>query len=305
MNVFNKIKKLILGSDINILNDRKRNVIIRKDNAEVIFVDGEDYIPKIMEYDESSIFKVYSLEDYRKALRDGFTEFDFSELNMEGEDIQNINLENCGLDINIREVFVPFGGSTKVGIYSLSPIVNYGDVFLRLSKSNLRGNKVYGDLSYFQEDNQKVYIWYGEDTFDEEYKAEYCQFFLDDDAPHELKKMYYNPKLVDGIDFISGEKIIYYEKNELTFDDYLKYFEWLDGKYIGNFSISNIDYGKIRMIREFGIDKASEMFDNLSRSCIPLDISFELISKMDDEEFSKVGIDTNIEDREKINLKKY
>ena len=59
--------------------------------------------------------KITNLTQYRLELDKGITDFDFSELDVTYEDIQNINLENLNLNINLREVFVPFNGSCKFG----------------------------------------------------------------------------------------------------------------------------------------------------------------------------------------------
>ena len=55
---------------------------------------------------------------YREALEKGITNFDFSELDMFGEDIQNINLENLNLNIDLRK-----------GKYALYLIIN--DIYFK------------------------------------------------------------------------------------------------------------------------------------------------------------------------------
>ena len=63
---------------------------------------------------ENKPVKITNLTQYRLELDKGTTDFDFSELDVTYEDIQNINLENLNLNINLREVFVPFNGRDKI-----------------------------------------------------------------------------------------------------------------------------------------------------------------------------------------------
>ena len=52
---------------------------------------------------ENKRVKITNLTQYRLGLDKGTTDFDFSELDVTYEDIQNINLENLNLNINLRE----------------------------------------------------------------------------------------------------------------------------------------------------------------------------------------------------------
>ena len=114
---------------------------------------------------EKKPVKITDLTEYRLELEKGTTDFDFSELDVTYEDIQNINLENLNLDINLREVFVPFNGSCKFGNSILSSVFSSysGDYFLKINNSRLSGNNVTGDLSLFKDDfygrYSYVYVW--------------------------------------------------------------------------------------------------------------------------------------------------
>ena len=101
--------------------------------------------------EENKPIKITDLQQYRMELEKGTTEFDFSELSLKYEDIQNINLENLNLDIDLRQVFVPYNGCYKIGNNILKPLFNFyhGEYFLKICNSRLAGNNVVGDLSLF------------------------------------------------------------------------------------------------------------------------------------------------------------
>ncbi len=240
---------------------------------------------------------IRSLWQYRKELEKGNTDFDFSELDCKFEDIQNLDLENLNLNINLREVFVPFDGSRMIGNNIISSVFNTytGDYFLEINKSRLGGNNVTGDLSFFdikRKYSEPVYVWYSEKTFDDEYKNQYPQFFLSKDAPKELKEKYYNPQIL--IDKVADPAAVIHDlenkyreieilkRQVLSLDEYIKYYEFLKGKYLGNFYINKFDLQKINLIEKYGLSKAKVLFNNI-------DEIVEDISKLDNFESYKIN----------------
>lgn len=209
---------------------------------------------------EKRIVKITNLTQYRDELAKGTTDFDFSELIVANDDIQNINLENLNLNINLRDIFVPFNGASV------------GDDFLNLKNSRLGGNNVTGDLTFFEGDSP-VYIWYSEETFDDNYKSRYPQFFISKEAPKELREKYYNPEfyyidikelfptfyLVKHLD--KPVLIENFDRQTLTLNEYLKYYKFLKGKYLGNFKISKQDLLQIEIIEKYGLEPSETILD--------------------------------------------
>lgn len=227
---------------------------------------------------ENKTVKITNLTQYRLELNKGTTDFDFSELDVTYEDIQNINLENLNLDINLREVFVPYNGSCKFGNNILPSVFNTyrGDYFLQIKNSRLGGNNITGDLKLFEGNShtRPVYVWYSEETFDDNYKLQYPQFFLSKDAPEELREKYYNPKIiyeevVDPVAIINdledkNKKVKSLVRQTLTLDEYLKYYKFLKGKYLGNFSISKQDLLQIEIIEKYGIEQRDAILEHIN-----------------------------------------
>ena len=207
---------------------------------------------------------IRDLTQYRQELKKGSANFDFSQLDVIGEDIQFINLENLNLDINLREVFVPFGGRAKWGNNFLEPLFSFshfgGDDFLNIKDSKLSGNNITGDLTPFKDNSyyKPVYFYYSEETFDDNYKLKYPQFFISKDAPLDLREKYYNPK--NCILEIDHRKYNAFVRQTLTFDEYLKYYKYLKGKYLGNFSISKQDLKQIKIIEKYGLKRGKVIF---------------------------------------------
>lgn len=227
---------------------------------------------------ENKPVKITSMYQYICELEKGTTDFDFSKFDLEFEDIQNVNLENLNLDIDLRNVFVPYRGSAKIGNSIISPVFSSysGDYYLKINNSRLGGNNVTGDLSLFEGDLdcEPVYVWYSEETFDEKYKSQYPQFFISKDAPEELREKYYNPKViykevVDPIAVIydleeKHKEIQSFVRQTLTFDEYLKYYKFLKGKYLGNFSISKQDLLQIEIIEKYGLEHREEILKHIN-----------------------------------------
>ncbi len=243
--------------------------------------------------------EITSLDQYRDLLEKGVskTKCDFSKLNLQGENIEEIDLENLKLKINLREVFIPFNGKVKYKGSVLAPIFyHYGEDFLYLNQTNLKGNNVIGAPSYFKDGENICYIWYTENTFDEYYKKIYPKFFLDPNAPNELKEKYYKPKKeTKEITNLNGQKdyIDYYIRQTLTFEEYMQYYQYLQDKYIDNFYIAPIDKGKIKIIRAFGLDHAKEIIINLSNSKIDINFILETIAELELQEIRNLFFNEN------------
>ena len=258
------------------------DVTIKTDDQQIRVVNGKNILPPTIERKKKPL-KITSLDEYRVALKEGIKDFDFSDLDIEGENIQDLNLENLHLHINLRNIFVPFRKCHNV-IY-----VNwefYGDCFLRLNKSNLKGNQVEGDLSFFHSKSEgDVYFWYTENTFDEIYKEKYPQYFLDDNAPEYLKDKYYNPtvvtKVIPTIFHADGEEVTYLTRTPLSFEEYMEHYQFLTEKYLGNFDIPKIDYAKIIIVERYGLEQAKEIFRKLSQFPLPIDTVFQSLAEMD------------------------
>lgn len=238
---------------------------------------------------------ISSLHQYRLEKEKGNKIFDFSEIDMYMEDIQYQNLENLNLDINLREVFIPFNGKRKFGRNVISSVFSTytGDYFLDIHESRLSGNCVKGDLSFFKDSRSNiVYVWYSETTFDNKYKNKYPQFFLSKDAPKELIEKYYNPQiLIDKV--VSPAAVIHdledkyrnieiLKRQVLSLDEYIEYYEFLKGKYLGNFNINKFDLQKINLIEKYGLEKAQLLFQEI-------DNMIENISKFDNVKSYKIN----------------
>lgn len=236
-------------------------------------------LPKPVEVNENGSVKIKNLTQYREELKKSNTNLDFSELDTTFEDIQHLDLENLDLKINLREVFVPYGGTCKFGNSIISPMFSgyTGDYFLKIYESRLAGNTVIGDLSCFEDKrtNRSVYVWYSEETFDDNYKSQYPQFFLSSDAPNNLKDKYYNPQILtemvlDPIAAMRDAEEKYkpstiFRRQNLTFEEYIEYHEFLKGKYLGNFKIKKLDMQKINLIEKYGLEKAKSLFNNIDK----------------------------------------
>ena len=227
---------------------------------------------------ENKKIKINSIYQYKFFLKKDKNNFDFSELNLEFEDIQDIDLENLNLDINLRNIFVPYNGSVKIGNSILNSVFSSysGDYYLQINNSRLGGNNVTGDLTFFEGTLgcSPVYIWYSEETFDDKYKSQYPQFFISKDAPEELREKYYNPRIIyETTNEQDGIILDLKEKNEdtkilvrqtLTLDEYLKYYKFLKGKYLGNFSISPQDLLQIETIEKYGLEQRDEIIKDIT-----------------------------------------
>lgn len=208
----------------------------------------------------------------------------------DNKDIQNLDLENFDLEINIRKLWVPYDRET---FYRYSIPTNKTR-FLRLNRTNLKGNSVEGDLTYFHDERfGNVYIWYSENTFDEIYKEKYPRFFLPKNAPSELKEKYYNPKIKDFViqKKSTGEivkKGIAYTRQILTFEEYLKYYEFLKGKYLGNFKINEKDYIMISFIEHYGLEKTEKILQQIANLSLPLNLTLSIFKFTEVEDWETI-----------------
>ena len=229
---------------------------------------------------------IKSAQKYKQALENGVTSFDFSNWSLDGDNIENINLENLGLNINLRKVFVPIGG-----VIFLSKIAHtkvrrkLGDDFLDLRNSNLKGNNIVGGLEDRIEENGRCSFLYNRDTFDEMYIRFHSKFFLDELAPQELKDKYYNPSMVEKETQFGIIKVMYRQK--LTYDEYLKYYEFLHGKYLERFSIDKKDFLLIKLSEVLGLEKTKDVLSEFEILEIPIEEYFEIISGFNDEDIKK------------------
>ena len=235
------------------------------------------------------VIKVYKYSDLKSLQDRPDIIVDISRLpkNTDKKDIQGLDLYNFQRKIDLRKIFIPYDRES-IWIHHKKP----RDVFIHLNHTNLKENNVIGNLSPIQgiEKNQNLgtaYFWYNEDTFDEAYKANYPEYFLDENAPQELKEKYYNPKIINIIDLDSeDEKEIaeFLERQTLTFKEYIKYYEFLKGKYLGNFKITKKERAEIAFIDYFGIEKAKLKLEKLKYIHLNLE---ELMGLLQNTEITK------------------
>lgn len=153
-----------------------------------------------------------------------------------------------------------------------------GDYYLKINNSRLNGNNVTGGLNSFKNDfygiTSYVYVWYSEETFDDKYKAQYPQFFISKDAPEELREKYYNPRIIykETVDPVAVLHDLEYKNKQikslvrpsLTLDEYLKYYKFLKGKYLGNFLISKQDLIQIEIIEKYGLKEREAILEHIN-----------------------------------------
>ncbi len=160
--------------------------------------------------------------------------------------------ENEYIPYPLKKIYFPSSRQT--------PRVPEEDLFIHLENSNLKGKNIIGDLNPLVCNGYQYFFCYSEDTFDEEYKKEYPDYFLDPNAPEDVKILYYNIRYIALIDE-KDQKYLYYCKKYLDYENYLKYYEFLRGKYLGNFNIQPSDLLKIQLTEKFGIEGARYIFE--------------------------------------------
>lgn len=242
---------------------------------------------------EEEIIQVTSYNQLR--LRNNETKsMDLSKLpkSTNRKDIQGFNLENLNLEIDIRKLWIPYD-TEAVYIHYKSP----REVFVHLNHTNLKGNCVIGNLSPLEGIGPQgkylgiAYYWYSEDTFDETYKEKYPEYFLEKNAPQELKDKYYNPKIIDAVKRKlteeEKEKDAFLERETLSFKEYCKYYTFLRGKYLGNFKIDKVEKAKIAFVDYFGLEGAKKQLEKLGSIDWSLEELLENLSKIEVSEWKE------------------
>lgn len=179
---------------------------------------------------------------------------------VKGKSLENRNLENYNLEIHLRTI------PKNITL----PQSSEEELFIHLHKSNLKGNKIIGDLTPMVYQGYPIYFRYTEDTFDEEYKKQYPTFFLDKDAPMNLKNKYYGMHSSFEESFIHGifKKSTYCIRNSLSFEEYLENYKFLKGKYLENFYIEPTEYLKIQLVEKLGLEETKKQLKKLADSPI-------------------------------------
>lgn len=158
--------------------------------------------------------------------------------------------------INLRERYLPYANQI--------PQMEEEDLFIHL-EDNLIGKEVVGDLSPLVYNGYYIYFHYSEDTFDEKYKNMYPTFFLASNAPIHLKSLFYNPRCCSYINE-NGKNYLYFRRTPLDFSQYIEYYEFLKGKYLGNFYIEPKEKLIIQLVEQFGLEEARNIVENAVNS---------------------------------------
>lgn len=217
--------------------------------------------------------------EYRELLETVIINVDLRFMNTEYIDIQNINLNGVGLKIYLENIKLPV-------------LETNSDYYLiDLTNSDLRGNTIIGDISNRVEllSGQKYMYLYNEDTFDENYKNTYPEFFLETDAPLELKELFYKGYRNVETSFIgeyASEIISFpnYKRSILTYETYIKYFYYLHGKYLDRFESSSLDLGKIKLVEALGPICASRIIEEIHLKGIAANLFLKSIASLTIEE---------------------
>ena len=210
--------------------------------------------------------------DYKNAKKNNIKVLDISKWDLTGNDLENLDIKDLGLVVPLDECFYSFHGEKQIyttgGLGTISPLYSLNDSFVDLRNSNFKGNRVTGSLDNFYDvyRGDTCSFLYNEDTFDKDFIESHKEYFLDDDAPQELKDFYYNPIKVIERDEIEESFIkINQNKDEkvfvevlrrpkLTFEYYLTNYKYLHNKYLDRFSMSREDKKLIRMVESTGLD---------------------------------------------------
>lgn len=208
---------------------------------------------------KESTIEVKDIEEYKTYLKEGFTNFDLQNLNLKDADLTATNLENCNLTINLTDL------KPHPQTYP----------FIDLSKTNLKGNNITEPPAHFRKQQENLYFWYTEDTFDNNYQKTHPNYFLSRSAPKELKEKYYNPKRIVGL--TTAGEITHFLRQSLTFDEYIEYYSYLSEKYLGNFRISQTDLNRIKLV---------SYYEKMKTNC-PLS-ALKAISQLSTEEVTEL-----------------
>ena len=214
--------------------------------------------------------KVKNIKELEEAKARGEKHIDCSRINVEKESIEGKNLENCNLNIELKKLYIPKERK--------QPKFPEDELFIFLNKTNLKGNHIIGNLEPVQYNGYSIYFSYSEDTFDKTFKQEHPEYFLSKKAPHNLKRDYYEAHYYTLIKE-NGDYFCFFERSTLDFAKYLKYYEFLKGKYLGNFKMDPKELLKIQFVETYGIEEAKKVLENLANS--PLSFYAEIRGKME------------------------
>lgn len=246
----------------------------------------EDFISYLEDvYNEKTALynKSYNIKDIDELLR--LLELNaipgnLSNINIRAHEINKIkDISNLHLKIYLRNY--------DVKCYNLDRLVAIKKInYIDLTNACLKGNDIIGDLlplKLFIKTSKvhlikKIYFFYNEDTFDEKYKKEHPEFFLSNDAPDELKEMYYNPKEIE----INGKT--YLIRKELTLENFIKYYKYLKDKSLENFNIKEETKAIIRLIKLFGLDYTVNIIKSLASFKLPISKVIPILNDMTDVE---------------------
>ncbi len=261
------------------------------------------YYPRVIKVSSYNVLKKIQKENPEATI-------DITDLpkNTDGKDIQDYSLHNLNVEIDLRKIWVPYD---RESIYwHQKP----RETFIHLQHTNLQGNHVTGNLSprYGKgpngEDLGRAFFWYSEETFDKEYKENNPEYFLDEGAPPELKDKFYNPKiqlpLENKLTETEKEKDVFLERQTLTFKEYIKYYKFLRGKYLGNFKITKKERVEIAFVDYFGIERARKIAEKFSVIDLPLDAVLDLLKNTDVEKWGRKNTNEQEEDLENKLIRK-
>lgn len=213
--------------------------------------------------------------------------------------IRNISLENRDLENYNFQIYLRDCLSGNIKLSKLPE----EELFIHLHKSNLKGNKIIGDLTPMLYKGYPIYFHYNENTFDEEYKKQHPTFFLDDKAPEKLKSKYYGIRYVFEISCIDGilKKSEYHCRNTLSLQEYLEYYQFLKGKNLSNFRLEPKEYLIMQIIEKYGLVETKKRLKELINSPFSFyGILFNLLSEKKTTNYNPFPLPNEISDEEEI-----
>lgn len=202
--------------------------------------------------------KVKTIQDYKEALsKSREMKINGGKINFKKENIIGENLEDFRLTIPLEDILF--------SIPIKHPRIPEEEIFVHLEKTNLKGNTIIGDLYPIFQDGFPIYFKYAEDTFDDNFKQNHPKFFLDDKAPKAIKEKYYGTRYCSLIT-AENKCYLYFTRNCLNFEEYLKYYSFLHGKYLGNFRIESKEYVKIQLVEKLGLEETEKILKKILHS---------------------------------------
>lgn len=223
---------------------------------------------------DKDVFVIKDEMDYKYAKKNNIKVIDISEWDLTGNDIQNLDIEGLGLVVPLDKCFKTYRGKMKLGdgTNTARPLFTMHDDFIDLRNSNFKGNLVTGNLDNVSYAGDTCTFLYNEDTFDNSFIETHKGYFLDKDAPQELKDFFYNPAIVikrnsfeeDLFKFNNNrEKKIYQEvlkRPVLTFEYYMTNYKYLHNKYLDRFDMSKEDKKLIKKVEKVGLDNLIDSY---------------------------------------------